>query len=154
MLLQSRLARIAPVASLALAALFVAPAAQAADTTALSLSKPWIRFIIPARPAGGYFVLKNSGAVARTLVGASSPGCGTLMLHKSETKSGADTMVMVPSVQVPAHGSLAFAPGGYHLMCMQPAKTLRPGSSVPVTLKFKDGASLTVAFPVRNAAGK
>jgi copper(I)-binding protein len=61
-------------------------------------------------------------------------------------------MMDVPRVTVPAHGQVAFAPGGYHLMCMQPA--MKPGQSVMVTLSFKDGSSLAVDMPVYGATGR
>ena len=50
------------------------------------------------------------------------------------------------------HGTLVFAPGGYHLMCMQP-KGLKPGDTAPVTLKFRDGSTADARFAIRNAAG-
>jgi periplasmic copper chaperone A len=121
----------------------------------LAVSKAWMRFVLPSRPAAGYFTLANTTSKAVLLVGASSPACGTLMLHKSVVeKDGAERMVMVKSIAVPAHGNLSFAPGGYHLMCMDPAKTMTPGGKVPVTLRFDDKHTLTAEFLVRNAAGK
>lgn len=36
-------------------------------------------------------------------------------------------------------------------MCMQPGAAVMPGGSVSVTLSFKDGATLSGAFPVRSA---
>ena len=77
-----------------------------------------------------------------------------LMLHRSVDQGGQERMVEVASVPVPAHGKVSFMPGGYHLMCMSPAAAMRPGQSVPVTLRFADGGSLTASFPVRNATGK
>ena len=109
---------------------------------------------MPSLPAAGYFTLSNSGAAAQSLVGASSPGCGMLMLHRSVNQGGQERMVMVQSVPVPAHGKVSFAPGDDHLMCMSPTAALRPGQSVPVTLRFAGGGSLTAGFPVRNATGK
>jgi copper(I)-binding protein len=76
------------------------------------------------------------------------------MLHKSETVNGVDQMVHVDSVPVPAHQSVTFAPGGFHLMCMSPAASLKPGTTVPVTLSFKDGGTLTSDFAVRGVAGQ
>lgn len=127
--------------------------AVAADSS-LSLSKQWMRMIIPQRPAAGYFTLTNNGDTAVDLTGASSPGCGMVMLHKSVRENGVDKMVHVEGVAVPAHQSISFAPGGYHLMCMKPTADVTPGKSVPVTLKFKDGATLSADFPVRNARGE
>jgi len=120
----------------------------------LALADPWFRLVLPSLPAAGYFTLSNSGAAAQTLVGASSPGCGMLMLHRSINQGGQERMLMVQSVTVPPHSKVRFAPGGYHMMCTSPTAALRPGRSVPVTLRFADGGSLTASFPVRNATGK
>ncbi|HZD25701.1 MAG TPA: copper chaperone PCu(A)C [Alphaproteobacteria bacterium] len=135
-------------------ALAAMPAARAADD-GLSLSDAWIRMIVPMRPAAGYFTLKNDGDAARVLTGASSPACGSIMLHQSKSSEGAETMAMVKHVTVPAHGSISFAPRGYHLMCMKPsAEQMKRGQQVPVTLSFEDGATLTGPFEVRGAGGK
>jgi hypothetical protein len=90
--------------------------------------------------------LKNSSAQAVVLTGASSAPCGMLMLHRSEQRGGVERMVDVPQLAVPAQGAVRFAPGGYHLMCMQPE--MRPGEVVRVTLTFQGGGTITAAFPV------
>jgi hypothetical protein len=120
----------------------------------VTLSNPWMRMIIPSRPAAGYFSLSNDSDSEHDIVGASSPACGTLMLHQSVDQSGTDRMVMVKSVPVSAHGSVSFAPGGYHLMCMSPAPDLKVGASAPVILRFGDGGTISANFPVRGATGK
>jgi len=139
--------------SFALAALLVAAGMgdrpAVAGEADLVLSGGYMQTTIPAVPAAGYFTLENKGETDRELVGASSPGCGSVMLHKSEEVNGVSTMGHVDSVPVPAHNSITFAPGGYHLMCMSPTASLKPGSSVPVTLTFKNGGTVTGDFPVR-----
>lgn len=143
-----------PAASAVLAlALLASPAAQAASQD-LSVSKPWIRFLTPGMPAAGYFALNNNGAHPVVLTGAASPACGQLMLHESMVMNGTAHMRMVKSITVPAHGSVSFRPGGYHLMCMQPASSMAPGQSAPVTLRFKDGRSISARFPVYGPKGK
>lgn len=132
--------------------LVAAPPARAA--AALALSHPWIRFILPSRPAAGYFTLTNKTDKPRLLTGASSPACGMLMLHESMKQNGRDLMRMVKSVGVPAHGALVFAPGHYHLMCMSPTADVKIGHAVPITLHFADGTSLTEGFAVRGAASQ
>ena len=135
---------------LALALLAAAPALAAP----LEVSDGWIRAMPAGIPSGGYFTLHNRGAKDVALIGASSPACGSLMLHQSEMRGGMSSMHHVDEVDVPAGGSIAFAPGGYHLMCMQATSAITPGAKVPVTLLFKDGSKITVPFEVRNAAGK
>jgi hypothetical protein len=120
----------------------------------LTISDGWFRSLPGSLPAGGYFTLHNGGSAAATLTGASSPACGMLMLHKSESMNGMASMMDVPNVPVPAGGGVTFAPGGYHLMCMQPTAAMKPGASVPVTLQFADGSKLDASFAVKNAKGQ
>jgi len=132
------------------AAMLAAPA-FAADP--FRVGGAWIRAMPAGIPSGGYFTLRNDGGKDMVLTGASAAACGSLMLHKSEMTGGMSSMRHVDEVDVPAGGSVAFAPGGYHLMCMQATSAITPGATVPVTLIFKDGSKLTVPFSVRNAAG-
>jgi copper(I)-binding protein len=141
-------------ALLLLSATLKAVVPAAADESGLEVSNAHMQTTIPSRPAAGYFTLKNNSDVDRVLVGAASPGCESLMMHKSESVGGMEKMLMVDSVPVLAHQSVAFAVGGFHLMCMSPVESMKPGSSVPVTLTFDGGISLTSDFPVRSAGGK
>ena len=125
-----------------------------AHAAGLRIEKPWMRLIIKARPAAGYFTLHNDNDAPVQLTGASSTGCGMLMLHRTKEEGGVEKMLPVQSLAVPAHGSVSFAPGGYHLMCMQPAASMAVGGNVPVTLKFADGQTLTAEFPVKGAGGE
>lgn len=125
--------------------------AQAAGPT---VSNAWFRALPNNLPAAGYFTLKNADTKAVSLTGADSPACGMLMLHKTEHLGGMNHMSMVDSVDVPAGGALSFAPGGYHLMCMNPTAALKPGAAVPVILKFADGTTLQTQFAVKSATGK
>jgi len=131
-------------AFLAAAAAFAAPS--------VTVSQPWFRYVVAQVPAGGYMMLRNASPDPIVLTGASSPACGMVMLHRSETTGGADRMEHAASVTVPPGGAVSFAPGGYHLMCMEPR--MKPGESVDVTLMFKDGRTISTAFPVFGAAGK
>jgi periplasmic copper chaperone A len=134
-----------------LALLLAMPALAAGG---LTIEKPWIRLIIKARPAAGYFTLKNNGDKPVALTGAASSACGMMMLHHSVEENGVEKMLPVKSLTVPAHGSVSFSPGGYHIMCMKPQAGMVLGKSVPVTLKFADGSSLTAQFPVKGPGGK
>lgn len=125
-----------------------------AQTAGISVEKQWIRFIIRARPAAGFFTIKNDTAKAVELISASSPACGSMMLHRSKEENGVDKMLPVEDVTVPAHGTFDFQPGGYHIMCMNPQASMKVGSTVPVTLKFMTGQTVTAQFKVTGPAGK
>jgi hypothetical protein len=134
-----------------IAALLLATPALAANMT---VTGGWFRALPAKLPAGGYFTLHNGGAMPVSLIGAASPACGSLMLHKSMTMNGMASMESIESIPVPPGTDVTFAPGGYHLMCMQPTPAMKPGASVPVTLQFADGAKLTSNFAVKTATGK
>ena len=138
----------------AMACVVVAGAAALAAESGLVISDPWVRIVVPSRPAAGYFTLSNKTAKSEELVGASSPACKTVMLHQSVNQNGVEKMLMVMSVPVPAGGQIKFAPGGYHLMCMMPSRDVTPGHSIPITLRFKDGGTVGADFPVRGAMGQ
>jgi len=118
---------------------------------AVTIAKPWMRYLLPNVPAAGYMVVQNNRGSDITITGAASPDCGMLMLHESTDSSGMAMMMDVPTITVPAHGSVTFAPGGYHLMCMQPA--MKVGGQVPVTLTLGDGTKLAATLPVYGAQG-
>lgn len=119
----------------------------------VGIANPWFRALPSGLPAGGYFELRNTGQWTANLTVVDSPACGMLMMHKSEHESGMDTMMDVSTVDILAGQTVKFAPGGYHLMCMQPGPTMKPGNSVPVTLTFSDGSAATVRFAVKTATG-
>ncbi len=125
-----------------------APAVQAS----VMVTDAWFRALPGALPAGGYFTLKNIGTRDIAVTGAKSDACAKLMMHQSSDKGGRSSMDMVSKVDVPAGGSVAFAPAGYHLMCETPKMKL--GAKVPVVLTLSDGTSVAVQFVVRNARGK
>jgi len=134
---------------LAIVASLVPAFAQAATVT-----DAWFRALPSGLPAGGYFTLSNPGAAAISLTGAQSPACGMLMLHKSSDSGGMSMMSDVASVDVPPGGQVKFAPGGYHLMCMDPTPAMKPGAKVPVTLMFANKSKLQALFVVKNAKGE
>lgn len=137
---------------LALAA-FLVGSSTVAVASGITLESPWLRFIIKDRPAAGYFTLCNDTDQKVELTGASSSGCGMMMLHQSTEAGGVDKMSVVESVAVPAHGTLQFTPGSYHLMCMNPQSTVAVGGAVSVILKFADGRTINAVFPVKGPGG-
>lgn len=134
-----------------LCATLAAPAFAAAPAV---VSDAWFRALPSDLPAGGYFTLRNTGSATLTLIGAASPACGMLMLHKSDESGGMSRMQDVSALEVPPAGAVQFAPGGYHLMCMNPTAAMKPGATVTVTFSFKGGSTLMADFAVRDAAGK
>jgi copper(I)-binding protein len=125
-----------------------------ANAAPLDITNAWFRALPGKLPAGGYFIAQNNTGRDIAIAGASADACGMLMIHQSSNKGGMSGMDMVDKVNVPAGGKIAFAPGGYHLMCESPTPRMKIGAKVPVLLSLSDGTAVAVAFAVRGANGK
>lgn len=117
----------------------------------ITVQTPWIRYLLPSVPAGGYLTLHNNSDTPASLTAVSSPACGALMLHQSMNMGGTAMMVPVTSIPIPAHGQAELVEGGYHMMCMKP--DMKVGGMVDITLTFADGSTLLVKTPVYGPAG-
>jgi copper(I)-binding protein len=108
----------------------------------------WIRWLPANLPVAGYAVIVNDSDATVSITAASSPAYGMAMLHHSRLAHSDSTMEMVDHLDVPAHGRVTLAPGGYHLMLSHATRTIKPGDKVPVTFEFAGGDSLQVDFSV------
>jgi copper(I)-binding protein len=115
----------------------------------IQVKEAWIRWLPANVPGGGYMTLVNTGSAARVLIGASSPDYGEVGIHQTRIREGLNEMTPVESVELRPHIPVRFAEGGYHLMLMQPRRSLRPGDRVLITLLFAVGPSIEVPFEVR-----
>lgn len=117
----------------------------------VTVTDPWVR-ALPGN-AAGYFILRNDDDNPIVLTGAQTTSCGAIMMHKTSSDGGMASMSDVDKVTLAPHEIVKFAPGGYHLMCMNPKAEVAPGKRVTILLMFADGTGNPVAFAVRNAAG-
>lgn len=120
----------------------------------LRVEAAWLRAMPAGLPAGGYFKLHNAGDGAVSLTGAQSPAYGHVMLHQTTHQSGRAHMSMVQAVEVPPGGTVEFAPGGHHLMLMDPKQPVEPGDRVEVRLQFEGHAPVEASFAVYGPQGK
>lgn len=142
------------IVALAFVALAFVALACGARASGIGVQHAWFRAMPAGLPDAGYFTIHNSTNRAILLTGASSSGCGMLMLHKSSTDNGMANMIEVASVSVAAGQTMNFAPGGYHLMCSDPTPELKPGRSIAVSLRFAESGAVNVLFSVRDARGR
>ena len=133
-----------------------ATTAGPAATTAIRVDHAWIRVLPGDLPAAGYARLENRSDESVALVGARSASYRRIMLHESVMSGGMSAMKRVSHLTIPAHGRAALSPGGYHLMLMGPARPVKPGDEVSITLVFAGGSIQTVEFlamPANASAG-
>jgi periplasmic copper chaperone A len=99
--------------------------------------------------SAGYLTISNSGGADDRLISASSPRAGAVQLHTMEMDGAVMRMRPIEGgVAVPAGGTVAFAPGGMHLMFLDVATPFAEGETIPVTLNFEHAGAVNVNFPV------
>lgn len=130
------------------AVLAVSPIAHAAPAD-LRIEQPHAREAPPgARTAVVYLVIDNRGATPDRLLRASSPRAAAVELHTMRMDAGVMRMRAVADVRIPARGRVELAPGGLHLMLVDPAPPLRAGERVPLTLTFEHAGAVAVDVEV------
>ena len=103
-------------------------------------------------PAGGasqiVVEVVNTGDGDDELVRASSPAAAAVELHLTEIEDGRATMTELDAVTIPAGETVAFRPGGLHLMMVLPDETVAEGGTFPLTLHFDRSGERTVEVEV------
>ena len=110
----------------------------------------WVREGPPvAKTLAGYMILKNRSETSVSVRGARSDDFDRVEFHRSMLVDGVARMTQEDHVRVPARGHTVFEPGGRHLMLIGPAKALKSGDTIELTLVLEDGREFEVAAPVR-----
>ncbi|MCW2525804.1 MAG: hypothetical protein JWM76_664 [Pseudonocardiales bacterium] len=105
----------------------------------------------PASPdvAAAYFTITNHGSTADDLVSVTSDVSTDTGLH---TYSGS-TMVALPRLTVGPGKTARLAVGSYHVMIMNPTRTLTAGQTVVLGLRFTHAGTVQVTAPVVATTG-
>jgi copper(I)-binding protein len=167
------------VATLAMASVFAACGSDARSvsttnlpaTSSITVSSVWARTSPTVAGAGAlYLTVDNTAGVDDALIGVSvDPSIAkTAELHETAAVAASTPTVaggMTPAtgepmmemrpvdrIVVPAHGSVALAPGGYHVMMMGLVEPLTAGNTLEVTLTFEKAGQKVVTADVRDTA--
>jgi copper(I)-binding protein len=126
--------------------------AQAAKPATPHVMDAWVRLpSVTGRPGGGYFMAHGTSA-NDALVAVTSPKAERIELHSMTNENGVMKMRKEESFALPAKGTLTFAPGGSHLMIYGLSSDVKPGGKVPLTFRFKSGATVTLDADARAAS--
>jgi len=96
-----------------------------------------------------YFTVTNNGDEADRLVGIESDAAEVVEIHSVEMDNG--VMKMSPEldgVEIPAGESLAFEPGGYHVMLIGLTQSLLNGEEFTATLHFEHAGAVEITVPI------
>ncbi len=116
----------------------------------LLITEAWIKnlpAVVPVR--AGYMSIANGQANSVTIKRLTSESFGRIEIHRSIEKDGVVSMQPIHALTIGPDESFRLAPGGYHLMMMNPVKTLVPGNKVIVTIGFDDQSTQNIEMIVR-----
>jgi periplasmic copper chaperone A len=141
--------------ALTTAAALAPPAALAADPQPLPrIEGAWVRSAVAGQQGTGAF-MRITAPQATSLIRVTTPVAGTAEVHEMQMQADVMRMRAVPRLELPAGRTIELKPGGYHLMLMDLKQPLGPGSTVPLTLVFRDASGterkLEVQVPVAMA---
>ncbi len=97
----------------------------------------------------GYATLRNPCTQAVEVAEVSGADFGMAMIHATTVENGMSRMRAMGALTIPAKGEAVLAPGGSHIMLMDPKRELHVGDKVRLALKLSDGRMLSADFVVR-----
>lgn len=92
--------------------------------------------------------LRNDGDGDDVLVAAETEAALGVEIHLTSIEDGRASMTEQSEVDVPAGATVAFRPGGLHLMMVVPDETVVLGASFPLTLRFERSDPVEVSVEV------
>lgn len=122
---------------IAVGALMALAAALAQAQQPPKVESAWVRSSVAGQLGTGAFMKLTAGQ-AMQLVGASTPVAGIAEVHEMKMEGDVMRMRAIPKLDLPAGRTVELKPGGYHLMLQDLKQPLVQGSTVPLTLVFRD----------------
>lgn len=107
--------------------------------------------LVPQNNMAVYLTIENPTDTARSVVSVSTDDAAGAELHQMQMNGKMMMMTPIPSLEVPAKGSVQLKPGGYHIMLTGVKKPLKPGDEMKIALKLDNGKSIPVTVKVRAA---
>lgn len=116
----------------------------------LLITDAWIRSLPPSVPVrAGYLTIHNPDPESLTIVGLKSAAFTKVEIHKTIEQEGTVRMERVPRLTISANSSVELAPGGLHLMMIQPVNPIKQNDNIEVTMIFDDGREQTLEMTVK-----
>jgi hypothetical protein len=112
----------------------------------------WVRASVPGQQATGAF-MRITAKEPMQLVGASTPVAGVAEVHEMKMEGDVMRMRAAGSIELPVGRAFELKPGGYHLMLQDLKKPLETGSTVPLTLVFRNGKGVESRMDLRLPVG-
>lgn len=107
----------------------------------------------PDNPAAGYFTI-HGGEQSVTLRSVETDAAQRLEMHESAMEGGVMRMKPIETVEVPAGGTVAFAPGGKHVMLWTINPQAIAAGKIEFRLIFSNGDRILIDAVIQGPDGK
>lgn len=125
------------------------PPQPALTGDAVRIENPSARPAPAGQNSAAYFTIVNPTGADDLLLSAASPVALVTELHETRNDNGVLRMRHhADGLPVPARSTVAFTPGGNHLMLVDLRHELAAGQSFTVTLSFAKAGEIEVTVPV------
>jgi copper(I)-binding protein len=129
--------------------------ATATAQTGVSVDQGWARATPGAATIGAaYLVIANPTASADRVIAISSPIADRVEIHQHFLDGDVMRMREVPNVEIGPGETVAFKPGGLHLMLIKLKHPLRQGDRFPLTVKLERAGEIRVDVTVLSVGAK
>jgi len=116
----------------------------------LDIHKAWIKNLPPAVPVrAGYMTIRNTQANAVSIIAIRSDAFTSVDIHRTIAEDGMMRMEPVPTLVIEPNSSVQLAPGGLHLMMMNPAEPTKPGDVLQIVIELDDGSTQSLNMTVK-----
>jgi hypothetical protein len=116
----------------------------------ISVERAWAPATPPKATIGnGYMTIVNTSSEPDHLLAAATEISGTAEIDGIRMAGGAAPMKQLLNLDVPAHGSVEFKPGTYHVLLRNLKRPLVSGETFQGTLTFARSGVIAVRYEVK-----
>ena len=122
-------------------------AAVAQAPAPVAVQGAWARSTVAGQDSTGAYMTLTAREPL-TLLGADTPAAGIVEIHEMKMVGEVMKMRAAETLPLAAGKPLQLAPGGFHFMIMDLKAPFKPGSTVVMTLRFRDAQGRERKLPV------
>ena len=98
--------------------------------------------------SAAYLSIHNGGKAADRLLSISTPAAKSVSVHNNVQAGGVMRMRAAGPLTLAPGAAVEMKPSGLHVMLMGLKAPLRPGTRLPMTLRFARAGTINVSLPV------
>jgi copper(I)-binding protein len=121
--------------------------AGAASDGAVRITGAYARPVPAGAVGAAYLEIENPSSTADRLLSLAST-VGTAEVHEMKMDGDVMRMRKIASLEIPAHATIRFAPGGFHVMLTHLEHPLAAGEHFQLHLQFERTGEVDVDVPV------